>query len=181
MKSPKKKDWINTIYINLEELEIKLTLEEIELLPKATFKKLVKNQIKEKAFNYLINQKEKRNGKGIEIHHLKHGMQNYLKSEDMDINNDERKLILQLRTKMNFKVKSHFKRMHTDTICDGCRKVESTTRHSLECPVLLGKNEIITYLPQYGDLYGNDENEQVYIARIFRDNMRRLPENILYT
>ena len=102
-------------------------------------------------------------------------------SNDMDINNDERKLILQSRTKMNFKVKSHFRRMHTDTLCDGCRKMESTTKHSLECQVLLGQNEIVTYLPQYEDLYGNDENEQVYIARIFRDNMRRLPENILYT
>ena len=45
----------------------------------------------------------------------------------MNVNNDERKLILQLRTKMNFKVKSHFRRMHIDTICDGCRVAESTT------------------------------------------------------
>ena len=98
--------------MNLNELEILLTLEEIELMPIATFKKLVKLKIKEKAFIYLINQKVKRNGKGIEINHLIHEMQNYLKSEDMNINNDERKLILQLRTKMNFKVRSHFRRMH---------------------------------------------------------------------
>ena len=96
----------------------------------------------------------------------------------MNINNDERKLILQLRTKMNFKVKSHFRRMHIDTICDGCRIAESTTEHSLECQTLLGKNELVTYLPNYTDLYRNDENEQVYIARIFRENMKRLPEVI---
>ena len=147
MKNPQKKDWINTVYMNLNELEILLTLEEIEVMPIATFKKLVKLKIKEKAFIYLINQKEKRNGKGIEINHLKHEMQNYLKSEDMNIKNDERKLILQLRTKMNFKVKSHFRRMHIDTICDGCRIAESTTEHSLECQTLLGKNELVTYLP----------------------------------
>ena len=164
--------------MNLNELEILLTFEEIEVMPIATFKKLVKLKIKEKAFIYLINQKEKRNGKGIEINHLKHEMQNYLKSEDMNINNDERKLILQLRTKINFKVKSHFRRMHIDTICDGCRIAESTTEHSLECQTLLGKNELVTYLPNYPDLYRNDENEQVYIVRIFRENMKRLPEVI---
>ena len=96
----------------------------------------------------------------------------------MNINNDERKLILQLRTKMNFKVKSHFRRMHIDTICDGCRIAESTTEHSLECQTLLGKNELVTYLPNYTDLYGNDENEQVNIARILIENMKRLPDVI---
>ena len=55
MKKPQKKDWINTIFMNLNELEILLTLEEIELMPIATFKKLVKLKIKEKAFIYLIN------------------------------------------------------------------------------------------------------------------------------
>ena len=68
--------------------------------------------------------------------------------------------------------------MHIDTICDGCRIAESTTEHSLECQTLLRKNELVTYLPNYTDLYGNDKNEQVYIARIFRKNMKRLPEVI---
>ena len=72
--SLKKKDWINTLSINVNELELLLTFQEIELMSRATFKKLVKLKIKGKAFIYLNNQKEKRNGKGIEIeiHHLKH-------------------------------------------------------------------------------------------------------------
>ena len=40
------------------------------------------------------------------------------------------------------------------------------------------EDELVTYLPKYQGIYGNDENEQVYIARIFRDNMKRLPEPI---
>ena len=48
-------------------------------------------------------------------------MQNYLKSENIDITNDERKLIFQYRTRMNFNIKSHFRNMYFDTICDGCR------------------------------------------------------------
>ena len=102
-------------------------------------------------------------------------MQNYLRSEDLDIQNHERKIIFQLRTNMHFKIKTNFRNMYLDTICDGCRKAESTTRHTLECPILLGKNEIVTYLPIYEDIYGDDENEQVYISRLLRDNIERLP------
>ena len=145
-------------------------------MPKATFKKLIKTKIKEHALLYLIDKKIKQNGKGIDIIHSNLDMQNYLQSEDLEINNDERKLIFQLRTKINFKVKTHFKGMYRNTVCDGCNISESTTKHSLECESLLGKNELVTYLPQYIDLYGDNEYEQVYIARIFRDNMKRLPE-----
>ena len=62
-----------------------------------------------------------------------------------------------------------------------CKKFTSKSEVIFEectLQVLQGKNELVTYLPQYEDLYGNVENEQVYIARVFRDNMRRQPETI---
>ena len=74
-------------------------------MPKATFKKMVKKRIKEKSFEYLLNLRNSRNGKGMEInYYTRLKMQNYLQSEDMDITNDERKLILQLRTKISFRI-----------------------------------------------------------------------------
>ena len=65
--------------------------------------------------------------------------------------------------------------MHLDSRCDGCRTHESTTKHTLECPSLLGGNELVTYIPDYEDLFGQDEQEQVYIARLIKDNLERLP------
>ena len=65
--------------------------------------------------------------------------------------------------------------MHEDTICEGCKQEESTTKHTLECQSLLGRNEIVTYIPTYEDLFGEDKEEQVYIARINLDNLKRLP------
>ena len=103
-------------------------------------------------------------------------MQNYLASEDLDITNFERKHIFLTRTKMHYKIKTHFRNMYQDVICEGCRKAESTTRHTLECSSLLGMNEIVTYLPTYEDIYGDDEIEQAYISRILRDNMSRLQQ-----
>ena len=49
--------------------------------------------------------------------------------------------------------------MYIDSICDGCRKEESNTKHILECNSLLGKNEIVTHLPNYEDLFSNEEEE----------------------
>ena len=115
-----------------------------------------------------------RNGKGMEMDHASLEMQNYLKSEDIDITNNERKLIFQFRTSMNFNIKSHFRHMHSDNICDGCRQYESTTRHTLECQSLLGRNELVTYIPDYEDLFGDDEVEQAYIARLIRSNLDRI-------
>ena len=70
---------------------------------------------------------------------------------------------------MNFKIKSNFRNMYSDINCDGCRVKESTTRHTLECSSLLGGNELVTYIPCYEDLFGEDEAEQVYIARLIRN------------
>ena len=66
--------------------------------------------------------------------------------------------------------------MHTNIICGGCKIEESTTKHTLECTSLIGSNELVTYIPDIQDLYGDDEDEQVYIARILRDDIQRLPE-----
>ena len=37
-----------------------------------------------------------------------------------------------------------------------------------------GKNQLVTYIPKYEDLFGNEEEEQVYISRIIEENLRRL-------
>ena len=76
---------------------------------------------------------------------------------------------------MCFKMKNHFRHMYQDTLCEGCKKEASTVEHTIECSNLLGNNQIVTYIPDYRDLYTNVVEEQVYIARIFKDNLRRLP------
>jgi hypothetical protein len=174
-KNIQKKDWAQSIKNDLKTLEIDLSLQDIELMPKSKYRQLIQRKIKYHAFQFLVDKKDRRNGKGREIHYQELEMQNYLKSDNMDINNNERKLIFQLRTRMSFKIKSHFRNMCEDSICDGCRKEESNTRHILECEKLFGQNELVTYIPLYEDLFGNQEEEQVYIARIIEENLRRLP------
>ena len=104
-------------------------------------------------------------------------IQSYLNTEDMNITNEERKYIFQLRTKMCFKIKTHFRNMFENTVCEGCNIEESTTSHTLACKSLIGGNELVTFLPNYDDLYGEDEDELVYLARVIKDNISRLPSN----
>ena len=174
LKNPKKKDWAKTVKANLEELDIKLTLKCIEEMPRKTYKEMIKRKIKEKAFKYLKNKVETRNGKGKENHYEKLSMQNYLKTDNIDIKNDERKIIFQLRTRMHYSIKTHFRNMHENTICGGCNIEESTSKHTLECQSLLGRNEIVTYIPIFEDLFSEDEEDQVYISRIITDNLKRI-------
>ena len=60
----------------------------------------------------------------MEIHYEKLAMKSYLRSEDINISNEERQFIFQLRTKMCFQNKSHFSHMYESTICDGCKLEE---------------------------------------------------------
>ena len=154
---------------------IEIPIEDIEYIPKETYKKLIKKKIFEKYFQYLLNKRNTRNGKGMELFIEKFEIQKYLSSEDIEITNDERKLIFQLRTRMNFKIKTHFRTMHDNVTCEGCHKEDSTTKHTLLCNELLGSNELVIYIPNVEDLYGGDEYEQAYIARLLKDNIRRLP------
>ena len=172
----KKKDWAQSIKNDLKPLDIDLSIQDIELMPQIKYIQLIKRKIKCYAFQFLVDKKERRNGKGKEIQYQELEMQNYLKSENIDIKNNERKFIFQLRTRMNYKIKSHFINMFENSICDGCRNEESNTRHLLECEKLLGQNELVTYIPYYEDLFGNQEEEQVYIAMIIAENLRRLPK-----
>ena len=99
-------------------------------------------------------------------------IQNYLRTVKIDNIDEERKVIFQLRTRMNYNIKNNFRNMHKDTVCEGCNVEKS--KHTKECKELLGGNELVTYMPLYEDLFGTDKKEQVYIARIISDNLRRI-------
>ena len=47
-------------------------------------------------------------------------------------------------------------------------------KHLLSCKYLLGKNEIVTYIPDYQDLFSEDIDAQVYTSRILKENYTRM-------
>ena len=57
-------------------------------------------------------------------------------------------------------------------ICKHCQTIELNQKHSFECPYLLGKNGIITYIPKYEDIFIGDIEKQIYASRILKENFR---------
>ena len=59
-----KKDWVSTVYKDLEYLGLKVSFSEIEVMGNSTYKKLIKKKIREQAFLYLIEKVNNCDGKG---------------------------------------------------------------------------------------------------------------------
>ena len=61
-----------------------------------------------------------------------------------------------------------------DLMCMKCENMEMNQRHLLECKHLIGKSEIVTYIPDYNDLFKEDIEQQIYTSRVLKDNHKRL-------
>ena len=74
--------------------------------------------------------------------------------------------------KMNFQ--GHFK---PNFICNSCKLNECNQSHLLYCTKLIGSNQIISYIPDYEDIFNDDDTkEQYYIANILKENLRKKKE-----
>ena len=160
----------------LEELNINIELNEIKHTPKVTFTKIVKCHVQEAAFDYLIRKKNERTsehakGKYIQYDELK--MSEYLCPSEINISIDERKWLFKCRVD-DIDVKGNRRWKYNDVSCNSCAKgVPETQQHILECEYLLGRNEILSYIPEYSELYSGDLEGQVYVSRLLRENYNR--------
>ena len=63
IKPLKKENWGKTVIEDLQHLEINLSFKEIGELPIQTYRKIIKIKIKWTSLEYLLNKRNKRNGK----------------------------------------------------------------------------------------------------------------------
>ena len=47
-------------------------------------------------------------------------------------------------------------------------------KHLLNCQYLLGKNQILSYIPEYKDIFNGSLEEQIYTSRILKENHTNL-------
>ena len=98
-------------------------------------------------------------------------------SPNIEVSSSEiAKFIAKTQCHMIETIKCNLKNQYKPNLnCDLCDKnTESIQAHLLDCPKLLGNNEIITYIPTYEDIFNDcDIREHVFIARILMDNLRR--------
>ena len=52
------------------------------------------------------------------------------------------------------------------------KKKQETVSHILECKALNDKNDKISYIPTFNDLYNEEIEEQAYVSMIIKENMK---------
>ena len=75
-------------------------------------------------------------------------------------------------------VKMNFQGNFTpNLLCNLCKINECNQSNLLYCKELIGSNEIISYIPNYEDIFNDDDpKEQCFIADIMNVNLKRKKE-----
>ena len=97
LENPVKGDWSEQVKSDISEIDLKLTMEEISILSKESFRTKLKNAINTAAFKWLMNEKGTKT-KLKDLCYEKLEMQNYLGINYLETS--EKKFLFLLRTRM---------------------------------------------------------------------------------
>ena len=168
---PGKNDWAVMITKDLQELEIRLSFQEIRTKSKATFKSLVERASSKRALSFLLEEKDKmRKVSHISICELI--VQKYLLSQVKNMR--IAKFIFQARTRM-LNIKANYGKKEPCPVCLNPTTIDMQ-EHLLEC-VKLGGNELsLGEVPRYDDLFSKDLQKILRIGVILSEKFSRRTE-----
>ena len=130
-EDPIKKDWVEQVRTDLEDLGIKLNLDEIEMKSEMTFKKMVKVKIKEFALDSL-NEMKYEHSKMDNVIYTELNIQTYLMSEELSV--EQKRIIFHFRTRMaNFA--ENFRGQNPSIPCKICLMHVDSQEHGVNCTV----------------------------------------------
>jgi hypothetical protein len=94
---PTKGDWVSTCLNDPKELQISHTFYEIKLMSKNQFNNLLKERLRENAFEYIVR---KQGSKGSELKYLDPSMSEYLLPTNSELSIEEKKQLYVVKTRM---------------------------------------------------------------------------------
>ena len=151
MEQPTRGDWASTCLKNLSDLCIKESLEEIRLMTKQRFKKILKLKINEAALKYLL---EKRKSKGKEIEYKSIQMEEYLLPSNSVLTIEQKRNMFAVKNRM-VDIPANFPNEYKKTtFC--CNEIE-TMKHLYICEELCNEKSEL----EYEQLYHGNIHEQV--------------------
>ena len=172
LNKPTKKDWGSQVKKDIEELELDVKIEDIENMPKITFKKLVKAKVNEHAFKYLESKKKSKT-KGVP--HMELKIQEYLEPNEDDMSLSEKQFIFKSRSRM-LEVKANMKNDYTILTCCACGKEEETQMHLMQCEVLNKNITENSHESDYMDLFCPDLVKMREAGRVLAVHMKNIHE-----
>ena len=158
-----KGDWVLRVKKDIEELGLNLTFLEIARTSKSDLKKITREKVKSAALRYLTELKLS-HSKSRNVRYGELQLQSYLQSSQSDLSIREKQFTFAARSRM-LDVRSNFKVGLKTTQCQRCKDSEETQEHLLHC-LTLRDGRVVTEVPQYDDLLGEETQKIINISRI---------------
>ena len=155
LKSHLRGKWANMVIKDLKEVRMSFSFAEIKLMKPQQFKSILKDKIRNRAFQYLIG---KINQKGKQINYRKLQTAEYLLPNDY-LNIDEQKLVFSLRSE-SFRVSENYDNTVKLCICQD----KLTLEHIYCCKTLNDDNQPVEYIK----IYNGTVKEMKIVASRFR-------------
>ena len=168
-KNRTSKDWVTTILKDLDEVKLGVTIEQIKIMKKSTYMRMLKTSIEKKALMELQNRKSNHS----KVSHLQHfgiKMQKYLLPNNFKMTQEECQLIFKLRCRVT-EVKTNMKGSYENFQCDLCNNEEETQEHVLNCMKIVSMRNEKDVINKLEKIYNGKVREQINVARVFKENM----------
>ena len=159
-QQPIKNDWVSTCKRDLEEMNIDLKFEDIRMMQKGTFLKIIKSKIEVLALNYLL---KKRGSKGKEIVYKRLEMANYLLPHNEKISIEEKQRLFSFRNRM-IDVGNNFGKNEQCVICKQKEDMNHIYNYQYQ-------NKQSNEIP-FEKIYTGNLIEQMKVFKKFEENLK---------
>ena len=147
------KDWATQILKDLKEYDVNLTMDEIRCTPEKMWKKQIKQKSIENALKFLNTTQWSKSRQYIDLK-----MTKFLSSNVEDIQIKTAQLLTKIQLHMVKNIKISFKEQYNpNVVCNSCLLSECNQKHLFECWALIGRNQLVTYLPNYEDIFIDED------------------------
>ena len=161
---PTKGDWVSTCLNDMKELKISHTFDEIKLMSKNQFNNLLKERLRENAFEYLVG---KQGSKGSELKYLDLSMSEYLLPTNSELSIEEKQRLFGVKTRMTI-IPSNYPKPNETYICHcGLRE---DMKHIYICEM---NNEEKEPELEYEKIHTGNISEQIKVFRKFEINFEK--------
>ena len=167
LEKPSPGDWASTCFKDLENINLKLTLDEIRTISKQKYLMILKEKIKDSALKYLLSKQGK---KGSEISFLTIEMSEYLQPFNKSLTIEQKREMFAVRNRM-VNIQSNFSSQN-EVKCE-CGKTEDMV-HIYECEIFCDNKQ--PTIP-YGQIFNGNLKEQIMVYTRFSENLKTRMEN----
>ena len=161
LENPTRGDWASSCMKDLENINLKLTLDEIKSMKKKEYAKILKQKVEKAALKYLL---DKRGKKGIELEYSCIEMAEYLLPFNRQTVEDKCELFAVKNSMIN--IPSNFS-SKDETKCE-CGALEKMA-HIYECDLYNNEKLIIPF----EKIFNGNLKEQIKVYEKFKQNMKK--------